>query len=85
MATYEQKELSGALFKHDKKGNEKAPDYKGNCKIGGKEWEMAAWLKTSPKGTKYMSLSFGEPFKKTVKDDAPRNSGFDDIPDDIPF
>lgn len=89
---FETKELSGALFKNDKKGNENAPDYKGNCKIAGQDWEIGAWLKTSPKGTKYMSLSFSEPYKKSVKVAGEDDSGIGrrspashgDI-DDIPF
>ena len=95
MAAFEQKELSGALFKNDKKEKESHPDYRGSCKIAGQEWEIGAWLKTSPKGTKYMSLSFSEPFKKPVKvagddDTAPRkskpapNGDFDDF-DSPPF
>ena len=90
MSIYETKELSGALFKNDKKGNDKAPDYKGNCKIAGQDWEIGAWLKTSPKGTKYMSLSFSEPFKKSVKvagDDDTRPRGKPSFEDDtdLPF
>jgi hypothetical protein len=55
---YDQKDMSGGLFKQDKKGNEKAPDYSGTCMIGDRLYYISAWLKTAQSGTKYMSLSF---------------------------
>lgn len=67
MSKYEQKDNSGALFKNDKKESEKQPDYRGECVVNGKELAVSAWIKTSAKGTKYMSLSFSEPYKKAVK------------------
>ena len=48
---------SGALFKNDKEGNDKRPDYKGSINVGGTEYWISSWLKESKKGTKYMSLS----------------------------
>ena len=75
---YEQKDNSGAIFKNDKKGNDKAPDYKGNAVIDGVEKEMALWLKQSKAGVSYMSIAFSEPYKKdgaksvaAKSDDAP--------------
>lgn len=47
---------TGALFKNDKQGNEKRPDYKGSLNVNGEEFTIAAWLKTSKQGQKYMSL-----------------------------
>ena len=58
---FETNDLSGALFTNDQKGNDKAPRYTGTCKIAGKEWRMAAWLKEDRNGKKYMSLAFSEP------------------------
>lgn len=55
----------GALFKNDKEGNESRPDYKGKLNVEGKDLEIAAWLKTSKSGTKYMSLVVSEPRPKT--------------------
>jgi uncharacterized protein (DUF736 family) len=55
---------SAALFQNDKKGNEKAPDYKGKGQVYGKDVELAAWVRKSEKGTNYLSISFSEPFKK---------------------
>ncbi len=47
----------GALFKADKQGNEKRPDYTGNLNVAGAELQISAWIKSSQDGKKYMSLS----------------------------
>lgn len=57
MSNYDN-ELRGSLFKNDKDGNEARPDYTGTCQIGGTEYRMAAWLKESASGKKYMSFKF---------------------------
>jgi uncharacterized protein (DUF736 family) len=53
--------LRGALFKNDKQGNEKRPDYKGECEIDGEKFYLSAWIRTSKKGAKFMSLQFERP------------------------
>jgi uncharacterized protein (DUF736 family) len=58
----ETKQNTGAIFKNDKKTNEKQPDYKGKVNVNGKEMEIALWLKESSKGIKYFSCSFSEPY-----------------------
>lgn len=57
---------SGALFKNDKKGNENWPDYRGKLNVGGDDYWISAWLKTSKKGQKYMSLSV-QPVDKDLR------------------
>lgn len=47
----------GALFKNDDKQSERHPDYKGQINVGGTEYWISAWLKTSKGGMKYMSLA----------------------------
>lgn len=55
---YEHKPGTFSLFKNDKKGNEKAPDYRGDGKdFDGNAVEVAAWLKDGAKG-KFMSCTF---------------------------
>jgi len=49
-------EMKGVLFKNDQKVNEKAPLYKGKIQISGVEYELAAWIRESKKGNKFMSL-----------------------------
>lgn len=53
----------GVLFKNDKKGNNNAPDYKGKINVDGVDKELAAWLKVSKNGSKYMSLSVQDPYQ----------------------
>ena len=52
----------GVLFKNDKQGVETRPDYNGKININGVEHWLAAWVKTSQKGTPFMSLSIGNAF-----------------------
>ena len=51
------KELSGVLFRNDKKTTDKHPMYKGSCMIAGVEFWIAAWVNESERG-KYMRLKF---------------------------
>jgi uncharacterized protein (DUF736 family) len=76
----EQKNNSGALFKNDKKGNEKAPEYKDICVVDGIQKEVAAWVKEAKNGNKYLSLQFSEPFKK-----ADNKGKYEQKDDDLPF
>ena len=51
--------MKGVLFKNDKDGNEKRPDYRGSCVINNVDMNISAWIKTSKKsGDRYMSLKF---------------------------
>jgi|WetSurMetagenome_2_1015567.scaffolds.fasta_scaffold718442_2 uncharacterized protein (DUF736 family) len=61
---YEQKELQGSCFPNDKKGNDKAPDFKGKCLINGQLYYLAGWNKTSKQGERYSSLKFSLPKQK---------------------
>ena len=55
---------SGVLFKNDKKGNEKAPDYKGKVNIEGKEKDIAGWIREGKSG-KFISIKvFNTIFKE---------------------
>jgi hypothetical protein len=47
--SFEQRDGSGVLFKNDKAGNEKRPDYRGTITINGVQLELAAWLKARTK------------------------------------
>lgn len=57
---YEHKEGQGSLFKNGKQ-NDRQPDYKGTIVIAGKTYEVAAWERTSQRGTSYLSLQASEP------------------------
>ena len=71
---------TGVLFKNDKKESDRHPDYKGSCEIDGTEFWIAAWIKESKAGAKFMSLAF------TPKDEqraAPAPAALDS--EEIPF
>ena len=79
--------MSGVLFKNDKKGNDKRPDYRGTAVIDGVDLNISAWIKASQKtGDKFMSLRF-EPKKAAPK--ATRAPVMDETPfnddSDLPF
>lgn len=84
---FEQKPGQGSLFKNDKKTTEKHPDYTGNwTNANGDKCNVAAWLKTSKNGVKFMSLNIEtEPYNQDPKSPADSfydNSGADE---DVPF
>ena len=76
---------SGALFKNDgKQGNQ--PDYRGPLNVGGKDFEVSAWIKKSQAGKSFISISIQE--KDAWKKSAPKDvepAASDDFEDDIPF
>ena len=82
---------SGALFKNDKEGNDNRPDYKGSINVGGVEFWISSWIKTSKAGKKYMSLSVqpkeevhqqGMQQAQQAQQPEPKQDNFDDS---IPF
>ena len=73
---------SGALFKNDKGDNQNRPDYRGSLNVGGTDYWISAWLKTSKAGAKFMSLSVSAKDANTAPNPGPAP---DDFSDDIPF
>lgn len=71
---------SGVLFKNQSE-NEKAPAYKGKINVGGKDYELAAWIREGKSG-KFMSLKVQEPRQKQAP--APQKD-FNDMEDDVPW
>jgi hypothetical protein len=66
----------GVLFREDKKSESADRDYSGSINIAGAEYWLSGWLKTSKKGTKFLSLS--------VKPKAPTEAK-PELDDAIPF
>lgn len=55
---YEQKDMSGSLFRNNRKEKETHPDYSGTVRIDGHDMWISAWLREQKDGTKYFSLAF---------------------------
>lgn len=73
---YEQRDMSGSLFKNDKKETEKHPNMTGSALIDGVEYWVSAWTKEGNNG-KWMSLAFKakdakpkQPAKPSTHDDS---------------
>ena len=83
---------SGVLFKNNKDGNDKKPDYKGSLNVDGVEYSIAAWLRQKKNGTgKFMSLKVEKreqqmqprehkPEAAPAKQAPAQDNDFDDIP-----
>jgi hypothetical protein len=61
---FEQKDMTGVLFKNDKKTTPKHPDLQGNVMINNVTYRLAAWKKEGAKGT-FLSLAISE-YKETA-------------------
>jgi hypothetical protein len=62
---YEQKDMTGSLFKNDKGDNPKRPDYRGSITVDGRQWELSAWIQEGQKG-KYMSIKAQPPRERAA-------------------
>lgn len=80
---------TGSLFKNDKDGVEKRPDYKGSCEINGVQYWMSAWIReagpnSKRAGERFMSIKF-EAKEQQQAAAAPAPAPRGDLQDDIPF
>lgn len=57
MSDFKQRDMSGTLFKNDKREKETQPNAKGTALIDGVEYYISAWTKEGKAG-KFQSLSF---------------------------
>jgi len=76
---YEMRELSGSLFKNEKKTEEKHPQMQGSCFIDGVEYWISAWTKDGEKG-RWQSLAFKRKDAKPESKPAPASDDDDSIP-----
>ena len=75
------------VFKNDKDGNDKKPDYKGKVNVDGVEKEVALWIGKTKNGNEMLKGKVQEPFKTTKQDmpvHTPEIAEEDDM-DSIPF
>lgn len=85
---FEQLEMSGSLFKNDKREKESQPQAKGSALIGGVEYWISAWTKKDKNGNPWQSLSFkkkdNQPDSRIKQNVVP--APYQDIPlQDCPF
>lgn len=81
------------LFQNDKEGNDKRPDYKGTMvNADGQEQKIAAWIRKSKTGKKFMSGKIdmeGAPAAKkapaTIQEAFGQGNGAAGYEDNIPF
>ncbi|CAB4157002.1 hypothetical protein UFOVP747_69 [uncultured Caudovirales phage] len=74
---------SGALFRNDRKTEDRHPDHTGSITIDGKSYWLSAWVKTGKTGTRFFSLSV-KPKDAAPAQQAPKGGG-NPLDDDIPF
>ena len=82
---YEQRELSGSLFKNERKTEENHPNATGSALIDGVEYWVSAWTKIDKNGNRWQSLAFK---RKDQPAESPRQKAersVRDIDQDIPF
>ena len=85
---YEMKEKTFSLFENDKKGNEKAPDWRGKGLINGEEVKVAVWKRKSASGIEYLSgviEAFEKPAEAPKEEKPIEEATADEIPFSQPF
>jgi len=73
---------TGALFKNNKRTNERQPEYNGSVEVSGVQYWISAWVKESKNGQKFFSLAFTE--KDQPKPEAIQQST-EEVNGEIPF
>jgi hypothetical protein len=89
---YEQREMSGSLFKNRKRETDAHPQATGTALIGGVEYWVNAWTKRDKNGNPWQSLSFKRKDARAAAPAAPAapkpasdKRHDDDLESDIPF
>jgi len=78
-----QRDNSGVLFKSDNRDNERAPHYKGNITVDGKDYWLSAWVKEGKSG-KFMGLAVSPKEPMAKPSERSKATGFDSD-DSMPF
>jgi hypothetical protein len=70
----------GALFKNDRKENDKHPDMKGTLNVGGKDFWISAWFNQNEKVGKFVKLAVTEKEEKKAQPEATPAAAIDTDP-----
>lgn len=82
---YEKRDLSGTLFKNDRKEQPNHADYRGKIRIDGKDYWLSAWIKEGKSG-KFMSLAAKSKDGSEARPEKPPQSTFArELDDEVPF
>lgn len=79
---YEKRDLSGSLFKNDRKEKETHADYRGEIRIDGRDYWLSAWIKEGKNG-KFFSLAAKAKDGTSDRPAPPRQQAA--LDDEIPF
>lgn len=82
--SYEQRDMTGSLFKNRKKEKDTHPNATGSATIDGVAYWVSAWTKKDKNGDAWQSLSFKRKDEEQAPREAPRGAP-EDMESDIPF
>ena len=84
---YQPRDMSGVLFRNDRKDKPSHPDYRGDVTINGVTYALSSWIKTGQKG-KFMSLAVSVKEDRPQQQARPSTPALDEFTEDgdlIPF
>jgi uncharacterized protein (DUF736 family) len=77
------RDMSGVLFKNDRRENDRQPDYNGRIQVNGEDFWLSAWIKEGKSGVKFMSLAVKP--KDAEQRPAQSQASEQPVDDGIPF
>lgn len=79
-------DMRGVMFKNKDKNEDHPnwPNYNGSCEIEGKEYWLAAWVKTAKSGKKFLSIAFKPKEAKATEGEVAEPDAEVDV-SDMPF
>lgn len=84
---YTPKDMTGSLWRNERKEKPTHPDHKGEIVVAGTRYELAAWVREAKNGKKFFSIAVSVPRERTETQQpaapATDNGGASD--DTIPF
>ncbi len=84
MSQFEPKDMTGTLFKNDRKEKDTHPNMTGSAVIDGRKVYISAWTKEGAKG-RFQSLSFKWADEARAPEPERRGSMKDQLDDKVPF